>query len=334
MRTLCIATAIAFGLWFSYWLSLSYGHGDGQCEKLRDGTLLKITHFAPSHQDYIGGHGHLKEYPSGLFAKGYWDQGGYEHVQARIAGGYWFEDKMFFDCVAQTPRNSGGRNTTPTDVIPPVTESETIVLPEPVVEMVSYTMTFREGVGAYHLPIKPALFYLTNLFAQLGHATEIRAWRPTVQLWSPVTSVNSPHDEWISPYRGFVVEMEQEVTLTLTGIAKGYGYDMIYLKDGLNLIGVPRKAQALETVADFFSLFPTIVSVKGIAIGETGEVFTELDDTVLVDGETGYLIESDGDDVQQAIWGTQWTQDMTMAAPGVMRLPQTLATTWGALKAR
>ena len=124
-------------------------------------------------------------------ARVYWNQGGYEHVQARIDLGYWFEDKMFFDCVAQTPRHIGGggsSKTTPTDVIPPVTEVETIVLPETaVVEMVSYTMVFREGFGAYHLPIKPDVFYLTDLFAELGvHATRISALRPTVQLWTDV----------------------------------------------------------------------------------------------------------------------------------------------------
>ena len=316
--------------------AFAFGHGDGRCNKLADGTLLKISHISPDIVGFIGGHGHLNEYPSGLFGKSFWTPGGYEDVQARIAGGYWDEDEMFTDCVAQTPRNIGGggsSKTTPTDVIPPVVvDPEPIVLPEPVVEMVSYLMTFREGVGAYHLPIKPAVFYLTDLFAQLGHATQVSALRPTVQVWSRVYSEGSLHDEWISRYRGFVIEMEQEVMLTLTGIAKGYGYDFIYLKDGLNLIGVPRKAQALETVADFFSLFSSVVSVKGIAIGETGEVFTELDGTTLIDGETGYLIESDGD-AQRAIWGTQWTMTAS-AAPGAAhwRYYQKMATTWGALK--
>ena len=52
-------------------------HGDGQCEKLRDGTLLKIFALI-SHRptkDYIGGHGHLKQYPSGLFGKGVLESG-------------------------------------------------------------------------------------------------------------------------------------------------------------------------------------------------------------------------------------------------------------------
>ena len=156
-----------------------------------------------------------------------------------------------------------------------------------------------------------------------------------------MASVNSGHDEWISTnYRGFVAYMEDEATIELTAYKKPYGYDTMYLWDGMNLIGVPRQAEALETIGDFYRIFPNIVSVKSIPEDVAFDVasrielewFVDLDDDVAISPTAGYMIESDGND-EYPLWGTQWV-DMPMAAPGVVRMPYNIVTTWGKVKSR
>ncbi len=221
-----------------------------------------------------------------------------------------------------------------------IKEPDVVPIDVPVVP-VRYTMVFPEGTSLLHLPVRPdGISHLTDLFASLGaNVNAIGALRPTVQLWSIVTSPQSLHDEWISRHRGILVNMESETTLELTGIARPYGYDFIYLKQGRNLIGVPRQSDALETVGDFYRVFRHVTSVKGLDSDITFSLpiqddwFVELDRDTVIDGTTGYMIESDTDDVYP-VWGTQWTYEPPSAAPGVdqWRYYQNMATTWGALK--
>ena len=228
----------------------------------------------------------------------------------------------------------------------PDVPAETIpdeVISTPVVSipdvMVHYSMTFPKGISALHLPIKPEVFYFTDLFETLGddNVNWIFALRPTVQHWTHVMSVNSRQNEWISEYRGFVAYMENEATIELTAVERQYGYTFMYLRDGMNLIGVPRQAEALKTVGDFYQRFPGILSVKGIPADVEYDMpseidwdwFVDLDDDVPIQGTVGYMIESDGDD-QYALWGTQWTEPV-MAAPGITR---NIAIMWGELKSK
>ena len=105
----------------------------------------------------------------------------------------------------------------------------------------------------------------------------------------------------------------------------------------MNLIGVPRQAEALETVSDFYRIFPGILSVKSIPANIEYDMpseidwewFVDLDDDVPIESTVGYMIESDGDD-EYPLWGTQWVEPV-MAAPGITR---NIVTTWGALKAQ
>ena len=205
--------------------------------------------------------------------------------------------------------------------------------------MVSYFMTFPKGISALHLPIKPETFYFTDLIEALGddNVNWIFALRPTVQHWTHVTGPNSRSDEWISEHRGFVIYMENETTIELTAVEKPYGYRHIYLHDGMNLIGVPRQAEALETVSDFYRRFPGILSVKSIPADIEYDMpteidwewFVDLDDDVPIESTVGYMIESDGND-EYPLWGTQWVEPV-MAAPGITR---DIAIMWGELKSQ
>ena len=219
--------------------------------------------------------------------------------------------------------------------------SEQMTITEP--EYVSYSITFPQGISALHLPIKPNNIYFTNLYEKLGddNVNWISALRPTVQVWSIIRSSESRTDGWISSYRGFVVYMEQEVTIELKAIKRGFSYSTIYIKDGMNLIGVPLQSEALEMVGDFYTIFPCVTSVKGIPMYVMFDMpnavdldwFEELDDDTMIDGETAYMLQSDGND-EYTLWGTQWQMATPSAAPGVVRQPRSLITTWGALKAR
>lgn len=216
------------------------------------------------------------------------------------------------------------------------------VMESPALDPLCYTMVFPKGINALRLPFqtdRPR--YLTDLYEFLGDENVhfIAALRPSVQAWTIVRSADSSVDEWISPYRGFVVYMENEAALDLKAVKKGFTYAAIPLKHGDNLIGVPLESESLETVGDFFRVFPSVTSVKGIpadtAVDMPASVdvewFEELDNDVMINGETGYLIHSTAD-AEYTVWGTQWTMQTSSAAPGVVREPRSIVTTWGALK--
>ena len=112
----------------------------------------------------------------------------------------------------------------------------------------TYTMVFPKGVNGLHLPFKPYNnFYFSNLFELLedDNVNSIAAIRPTVQVWTIVTSSDPLQDEWISRYRGFLIDMEETVEVTFVRDAYGFGYDIIYLMEGRNLIGVPRRIRKI-----------------------------------------------------------------------------------------
>ena len=190
------------------------------------------------------------------------------------------------------------------------------VIPEPSpVEQASYKMTFPQGVNSLHLPCKPRKsFFFTDLVNLLGdvNVNSISALRPTVQAWTVVTSSHSVHNEWISRYRGFVADMQHEVTVDLTREPAGHGYDMLYLKEGNNLIGVPRESPQLEIVSDFFVVFDSVMWVELIEDGLTRTRYhPSLPDTSTLDSDTGilptrgYMLMSLEDD-EYAIWGNAW----------------------------
>ena len=342
----CIVLALAI-------TNVCYGHGDELCAR---GSKGFITHFVPGEErisdrvkstaTYPGGHGHHKAYPGGTESWGYWSELGYAYVLEQYANGSWDVLDDFDDCKPEADYVPPTPAPTPAPYVPPTptpdVPAETIpdeVIPTPVVSipdvMVTYSMTFPKGISALHLPIKPKVIYFTDLFEALSddNVNWIFALRPTVQHWTHVTSVNSRQNEWISEYRGFVTYMENETTIELAAIERQYGYSMMYLRDGMNLIGVPRQAEALETVGDFYQRFPGILSVKSIPANIEYDMpteidlewFVDLDDDVAVSPTAGYMIEHNGND-EYPLWGTQWTYEPPSAAPGVDQW-QKMATT-------
>lgn len=192
----------------------------------------------------------------------------------------------------------------------------------------TFTMTFPEGVNSLHLPFKPyTAFYFTDLFELLedDNINAIAALRPTVQIWSIISSSPSVHDEWISRYRGFLIDMEETVEVTFIRDAYNYGYDMIYLKDGMNLIGVPRDSEYLAIVSDFFVVFDCVAWVEVMIDGETQILYhPALESVQLVstlDGDTeisptqGYMVMSLDDD-EYPVWGDPWGEKTVPVVSG------------------
>ena len=357
---LCIITL------FAACVGTVFAHGDGRCVRYADGTLARISHFAPGtaedpspDPDFLGGHGHVKSIGGIVQSRGYWTQGGYAHVQARIDGGYWDESELFQDCNQQTNTDTNtntpiNRSTPQPDAIGTTTVSnpdttpdipvvmEDVVLPPTIItETLTYTMTFPQGVSALHLPFPAArVRYFTDLYYFLGddNVHFLAALRPTVQVWSVVRGAESLQDEWISPHRGFVANMGNKVALELALDNPRYGYTIMYLKTGYNLIGVPRPSSALERVSDFFDVFPTVESVKGldpdieVGMDDSPSVgwFIDLDGDTKIDCCTAYLLYSN-DDAQYPVWGFPWHYEPSSAAPGIWRAGK-LAVTWGGLK--
>ena len=192
----------------------------------------------------------------------------------------------------------------------------------------TFTMTFPEGVNSLHLPFKPyTVFYFTDLFELLedDNVNAIAALRPTVQLWSIISSSPSVHDEWISRYRGFLIDMEETVEVTFIRDAYNYGYDIIYLKDGMNLIGVPRDSEYLTVVSDFFVVFDCVAWVEVMIDGETQILYHPVLESVqlesTLDGDTeisptqGYMVMSLDDD-EYPVWGDPWGEKTVPVVSG------------------
>ena len=214
-----------------------------------------------------------------------------------------------------------------TEPIPEVTKDEPISIPVLSIEYIYYVMTFPEGLNSLHLPIKGDIMYFTDLFEELGDGVNsLESLRPTVQRWTIVRSVNSVQDEWISEYRGFVANMEEETTIELVSEKRGYGYSIIYVKEGVNLIGVPRDSDSLDTVGGFYTVLDGVISVQTMVDGE----MVTPDDDDPIDPTIGYFVTVTEDD-EFAVWGYQWVYEMSSPAPQIVRFGK-VATTWGAIK--
>ena len=91
--------------------------------------------------------------------------------------------------------------------------------------------------------------------------------------------------------------------------AYNYGYDMIYLKDGMNLIGVPRNSEYLAIVSDFFVVFDCVAWVEVLIDSETQilyhpalesmEVESTLDRDTEISPTQGYMLMS----LDDPVWG-------------------------------
>ena len=214
-----------------------------------------------------------------------------------------------------------------TEPIQEVTSDEPISTPILPVEFIRYVMTFPEGRNTLHLPIKHDTMYFTGLFKELGDGVNsLEALRPTTQRWTIVRSVDSVQNEWISEHRGFVADMETETTIELVSEKRGYGYNMIYVKKGVNLIGVPRDSDSLDTVGEFYTALDGVTSVQMMVDGE----MVTPDDDDLIDPTIGYFVTVTEDD-EFAVWGNQWVYEMSSPAPQIVRFGK-VATTWGGIK--
>lgn len=204
-------------------------------------------------------------------------------------------------------------------------EPEVVETP-PVV--ISYTMTFPEGENSLSLPIGTA--FLKEIFGWLGDdANTISGFRPTVQRWTTVKCASQRHDNYVGRGDGFVADMEVEREVTLTARQRlGTTYAIIYLRKGMNVIGVPLESPHLDTVGEFYSYFRH-ADVQSVQVKADGELVTPaMSDAIKPDA--GYYVTV-GKTYQREVWGTQWSQPQASAAPGIVRVGK-LATTWGALK--
>ena len=249
--------------------------------------------------------------------------------------------------VTTIPRDDGSTDSIVSDVsmddemtevdVEPMPETDEQIIVVNTVEYVYYSMTFPKGISALHLPIKSKNIWFTGLVEQLGddNVNWISALRPTVQIWTVVRSVNSVIDEWISDYRGFVAYMENETIIELKAVKRGYGYTMMYVKQGYNLIGVPRMSESLVIVDDFYKIFPCVDTVMGMPMDLIYDMpdsvdldwFDELDGDTVIDGTTGYLLNST-DDNEYPLWGVQWQMPVS-AAPSVSGESRSIFTNLG-----
>ena len=226
--------------------------------------------------------------------------------------------------------------TQPEQPVEPESELEEETIPvqpklpvETISYAISYAITFIEGIHAYHLPVHSGTIWLTDLFEMLvPEVVEIRALRPTVQAWTVVRNEHSKSDEWISQYRGLLIGMDEDKTIVLTAPKLAYGYSIMYLKEGDNLVGIPRKSEYLKKVGDLFKRFGNAVtSVKGYNEGE----WAELDKEIELEATVGYLVTADKD-VELVVWGEQWIQSVAMAPAAQWAYYKKMATTWAAVK--
>ena len=239
-----------------------------------------------------------------------------------------------------------------------------IVAEQMIPKLMTYTHIFPAGVSFQHIPLDitdfngsgVAVNSVPGVFDQLDdldNSVALLIASRGISGWTYVTSPNYPALAAIWKSIGFVAVMHEETKVEITGTFGSWTgesdivYSLLYLRSGgLTLRGVPVQSDRLQTVGDFYTVFPNIISVKGIdpdieldltdtPIRVKDDWFVELDKDVIIDGTTSYLIESEGA-AQRAIWGVPWTNvPSSSAAPPAVQWShyKKMATTWGQLKA-
>ena len=210
-------------------------------------------------------------------------------------------------------------------------------------EVVSFTLELKEGYNFISLPFtvigvdhcENALEQISDLFSAIQPDVN---YIYSVGLDEFKYTLNGGDNPELDPSFGFVIVMTRERTVELHGQRPETTPIQVDLtiREGYGVYGVPIDSDDLETVGDFFDLFPSVWVIY-FQLESQEQVLVQRDNTEHLDesirGEASYMIHSSAEETV-TLEGELWE---TEPASPALQLKPTIAsviTTWAQLKSQ
>ena len=216
-----------------------------------------------------------------------------------------------------------------TDELLPIPKQQYVA---PIKPIVKFNLELPSGYSFQHIPILTHITSVGGLLGLLGDSSvggllgllviEIYADSPD-QPGGILSSAKYEEVLWasVTPGHGFIINMNEPVEVELSGVEVDIDY---HLDTGWKLIGLGLD-HAFDTVGDLSRSGWNNID----AIGGHGDLFYYANVRVPDDE---IVVPSRNDKANPATAYLVYVNNATAAAPGVIREPLNIATTWGALK--
>ena len=212
-------------------------------------------------------------------------------------------------------------------------------------DFASFTLELNEGYNFISLPFTVigvdncvnALEYISDLFNAIQPDVN---YIYSVGLDEFKYTSNGGNNPELDPSFGFVIVMTTERTVKLHAErpAKTPVEVDFTIRKGYGVYGVPIDSEDLETIGDFFDLFPSVWAIY-MQLESHAQVLVQRNDTEYLDesirGEASYMIHS-ADEATVTLDGELWENEpesTAQPAPGKPHI-EFLVTSWGELKQR
>ena len=195
----------------------------------------------------------------------------------------------------------------------------------PIKPIVKFNLELPSGYSFQHIPILIHITSVEGLLNLLGDSViEIYADSPD-QPGGILSSAKYEEVLWasVTPGHGFIINMNEPVEIELSGVVVDIDY---YLDTGWKLVGLGLD-HAFDTVGDLSSSGWNNID----AIGGYGDLFYYANVRVPADE---IIVPSRGDKANPATAYLVYVNNVTAAAPGVIREPLNIVTTWGKMKSQ
>jgi hypothetical protein len=208
-------------------------------------------------------------------------------------------------------------------------------------EVVSFTLELKEGYNFISLPFtvigvdhcENALEEIADLFYAIQPDVN---YIYSVGLDEFKYTLSGGDNPELDPSFGFVIVMTRERTVELHAQRPETTPVQVDLtiREGYGVYGVPIDSEDLETVGDFFDLFPSVWAIY-FQLESQDQVLVQRNDTEYLDesirGEASYMIHSSAEETV-TLEGELWETETASPAPQLKPTIPSVITTWAQLK--
>ena len=210
-------------------------------------------------------------------------------------------------------------------------------------EIVSFTLELKEGYNFISLPFtvigvdhcENALEEISDLFYAIQPDVN---YIYSVGLDEFKYTLSGGDNPVLDPSFGFVIVMRRERTVELHAHRPATTPVQVDLtiRKGYGVYGVPMDSEELETVGDFFNLFPSVWAIY-FQLESQDQILVQRDNTEHLDesirGEASYMVHSSAEETV-TLDGELWETEPASPAPQLKPTIASVITTWAHLKSK
>ena len=210
-------------------------------------------------------------------------------------------------------------------------------------EIVSFTLELKEGYNFISLPFtvigvdhcENALEEISDLFYAIQPDVN---YIYSVGLDEFKYTLSGGDNPVLDPSFGFVIVMRRERTVELHAHRPATTPVQVDLtiRKGYGVYGVPMDCEELETVGDFFDLFPSVWAIY-FQLESQDQILVQRDNTEHLDesirGEASYMVHSSAEETV-TLDGELWETEPASPAPQLKPTIASVITTWAQLKSK